>query len=231
MSGLWVTGTDTDVGKTVATCAVAATLRASGVNVGVMKPVASGGVYVGGQLVSTDAQQLQRAADVDDPLELINPICLQHPLAPAVAARIEATDIRWEPILEAYAELARRHDLVLIEGIGGLLVPLGPGFVLDLMQKIQLPMAIVARTALGTINHSLLTWSVARAHGLQMMGWIFNSLTPPTGDIAQMTSPGEVARLSGLASLGTLPFDERLARHVGAALNLTSLIQLTSIKI
>jgi dethiobiotin synthetase len=199
--GYFITGTDTGVGKTVVTCTLAAALRARGVDVGVMKPIASGGD------VSEDARLLKAAAQVDDSLELINPICLRQPLAPSVAARLEGRCVTWEPIRDAFRELTDRHEVLLVEGIGGLLVPLGPGSVVDLAHQLGLPLLIVARTNLGTINHSLLTWSVAQQHQLPVAGWIFNHPTAAPRGLAESSSPAEIVRLSGCASLGTLPYE------------------------
>ena len=195
--GLFVTGTDTGVGKTWVASMLAAGLRARGVDVGVMKPVAAGG--------REDALQLQAAAGVDDPLELINPICLDHPLAPSVAARLEGRRVTWRPLLTAFQQLSQQHACLVVEGVGGLLAPLGPGSVADLARLLGLPLVIVARTGLGTINHSLLTWSEARRRGLPVAGWIFTTLTPTPG-AADATSPDEIVRLSGAPNLGVVPY-------------------------
>jgi len=194
--GFFVTGTDTGVGKTLVACALAAGLRARGVNVGVMKPIASGG--------RDDAQDLRQAAQSNDPLELLNPICLRHPLAPSVAARLEHRRITWPPIVRAFRELSRRHELLIVEGVGGLLVPLGPGLVADLAAHLRLPLIIVARTSLGTINHSLLTCAEARRHQLAVAGWVFNTLSAAPS-LADRTSPAEIVRLSRVPNLGQLP--------------------------
>lgn len=207
--GLFITGTDTGVGKTVVACAIAAELRSRGINVGAMKPVATGG--------ADDAMQLKRAAQTDDPLELINPICLEQPLAPSVAARLEGRAVEWAPMLEAFHELCRRHECVIVEGIGGLLVPLGPGSVADLARQLQLPLIIVARTGLGTINHSLLTWSEAQRQGLHVAGWIFNTVTP-VSTLAVATSPAEIVRLTMRPSFGTLPYVPKTASDPQASL-------------
>ncbi len=207
--GFFITGTDTGVGKTVVTCTLASALAARGINVGVMKPVASGGTRrspSGDRLVSDDALRLQAASGVTDALALINPICFEHPLAPSVAARLEGAAVEWEPILAAFTELARRHEFLLVEGIGGLSVPLGPGLVADLAERLQLPLLIVARTSLGTINHSLLTEAFARARGLPIAGWVFNTPTAQRSGVAERTSPEEIVRLSGVPQCGTLPY-------------------------
>ena len=119
-TGIFITGTDTEIGKTVVAGGLAAALKAAGVNVGVMKPIASGGIERKGHLVSEDAIFLKGAAQVDDALDLINPICLRPPLAPSVAAAIEGVSIDLRQIDEAFAELCQRHEFIVVEGVGGL---------------------------------------------------------------------------------------------------------------
>ena len=207
-SGIFVTGTDTGVGKTVVACLVAAGLNARGIDVGVMKPVAAGG--------REDAELLQRAAQIDDPLDLINPVLLQRPLAPSIAARLEERIITWEPILAAFHELSRRHDYLVVEGVGGLLVPCGPGSIADLAQLLGLSLLVVARTSLGAINHSLLTWSEVQRRSLALAGWVFNTLTSST-TLADETGPDEIVRLSGAPCLGALPYVPAIRRGSAGA--------------
>ena len=195
--GIFITGTDTGVGKTLVACLLAAGLKARGINVGVMKPITTGG--------RDDALALKQASGVEDSLELINPVCFEHPLAPSVAARLEERPVTWELLLAAFQELSRRHEYLIVEGIGGLLVPLGPGSVAEFAGLLGLPLLMVARTSLGTINHSLLTSSAATRHHLSVAGWVFNTLTPTAG-LADDTSPTEIVRLSGVPCVGQIPY-------------------------
>ena len=175
-TGIFITGTDTEIGKTVVAGGVAAALKAGGVDVGVMKPIASGGVEHKGCIVSEDAIFLKHAAQVDDALDLINPICLRHPLAPSVAAEIEETSIDLRQIDEAFAELCQRHEFIVVEGVGGIAVPICENvFVADLAQRFQLPLLIVARPNLGTINHTVLTVEFARSYNLEICGIVLNA--------------------------------------------------------
>src|SRR5262247_1970348 len=154
MRSFLVTGTDTGVGKTLVAGGIAAALARRGIDVGVMKPFATGAIRVGGRLVSEDAQFLKKAAGVDDPLDLINPSCLQPPLAPAMAARIAKKPIDLDKVWAAWRTLKARHSTMIVEGVGGLLVPLVTGFtVADLARRWNLPLVIVTRPTLGTINH------------------------------------------------------------------------------
>jgi len=173
--GFFVTGTDTGVGKTVAACAIVRALRESGIDVGVMKPVETG-VEAGGPV---DALALQRAAACKDALDEICPLQFELPAAPTVAARHAAEDGRGrvdlERIHEAYDALASRHEAMVVEGAGGLLVPVDETIDMgDLAAALALPLVVVARTALGTMNHTLLTLNEIERRGLAFAGVIFS---------------------------------------------------------
>ena len=209
--GIFITGTDTEIGKTVITGGLAAALKAAGVDVGVMKPIASGGIEHKGQIVSEDAIFLKHAAQVDDALDLINPICLRHPLAPSVAAEIEGVSIDLRQIDDAFAELCQRHDFIVVEGIGGIAVPIHEDMlVANIAQRFQLPMLIVARPNLGTINHTVLTIEFARSYSLEICGIVLNASQEESKGLAEETNPKQLERLTHLPILGTVPFDERL---------------------
>jgi len=165
--GVFVTGTDTGVGKTFVSCALARGLRARGVDIGVMKP-AETGVGAAGPL---DAHTLREAACVDDALELVCPQAFAMPAAPTVAAAAEGRKVDLDAILDAAATLAARHEFLLIEGAGGLRVPLCDGLdMADFAARLGLPILLVARAALGTINHTLLSLEAAEQRGLECLG-------------------------------------------------------------
>src|SRR3989338_857173 len=215
--GLFVTGTDTGVGKTAVACALAAWGRAQGLRVGVMKPVATGGRWVrtAGRWVSHDALALAAAAGTNDPWSVISPICFQEPLAPATAARRAGAVIRLAPILCAFRAMHRRHDVVIVEGVGGLLVPLTPrATVATLARRIRLPLLVVSRPGLGTLNHTLLSLRLAAAERLRVAGVVFNEAARPDRSrfarISGSTNPGVVARAGGGPLAGVLPYRGRL---------------------
>ncbi|TLD42329.1 MAG: Dethiobiotin synthetase [Candidatus Jettenia ecosi] len=209
--GYFITGTDTGVGKTLITGGLAALYKNRGVNVGVMKPIATGCKRVDNHLVSEDAVFLKRSAEVEDDYELINPISFEQPLAPTVAARLSNTRIDLERVHTAFDTLSDRHDFLLVEGIGGLLVPIDQYyFVVDLANELELPLIVVCRPTLGTINHTLLTVSYAREHGLKIKGIIVNESVENEDDIAKKTNIDEIKRLTGLPLLGMIPFDKKL---------------------
>jgi dethiobiotin synthetase len=172
--GLFVTGTDTGVGKTVAACALVRGLLGAGVEVGVMKPIETG-VGSEGPL---DAQALREAAKSADSLDLICPQRFAMPAAPTVAARAEGREVELEALDDAIRELDVRHDFLVVEGAGGLLVPAARGLVMaDLAQRWRLPLVIVARASLGTINHTRLTIEAAKTRGLEICGLILSHTT------------------------------------------------------
>jgi len=209
--GYFITGTDTGVGKTLVTGGLAAVCKNQGMNVGVMKPVATGCKRVNNTLVSDDAVFLKFLAEVEDEYELINPISLEQPLAPTVAARLSNTKVDLEKIRTAYETLCERHDSLIVEGIGGLLVPINEYyFVVDLANEMELPLIVVCRPTLGTINHTLLTVSYAREHGLDVKGIIVNDSTGTCDNVVMKTNIDEIKRLTDLPILGIIPFDKRL---------------------
>lgn len=206
--GIFVTGTDTDAGKTVVIAGLAGAIKARGINTGVMKPVASGGIRKGKNFLSQDALFLAGSINSDDELELINPITLELPLSPLAASRLEKKEINLESIRRAYHKLRQRHDFLLVEGIGGLLVPIKKDyFVADMAAEMGLPIIIVARLNLGTINHTLLTVNEASRRGISIKGIIFNCAKNRDTGLAEKTNPDLIKELSGVPIIGTLPFD------------------------
>lgn len=201
---IFITGTDTGVGKTIASATVAMLLRKMGHKVGVMKPVTSGCIERDGKLISEDAELLCFAAGVP-----ITPDCtpylLRAPLAPSVSATQDGVRISFDVIKEAYERLAAEYDFVIVEGAGGLMVPLAGGLlVADLALYLGLPIAVVARPNLGTINHTLLTTFTARTLGLKVKGVIVNRY-PDAPDQAESYAPHMIDSLSGAQLLGLFP--------------------------
>lgn len=198
--GLFVTGTDTGVGKTLVAGALALAHRQTGRRVGVFKPIATGCRYlIGVGLVSGDAEFLAWAADTDYPLSTLNPVRYAAPLSPLAAARRTGQPIDFEALAGAFAAATRGRDLVLVEGIGGLLVPLTRTLtVLDLAEAMRLPLLIVARGALGTLNHTLLTVQAARSRGLAVAAIAINRYRPSSPDLSEEDNPAILADLTGL---------------------------------
>jgi len=169
MSGIFITGTDTGCGKTYVTALLAKYLIDQGINVGVMKPISTG------PKAEDDALYLKRALKLKDPLSLINPIHLKYPLAPLPAAKIENRNLKIETIFKAYKQLSKHQSLMIVEGIGGVLVPIKKNyFVADLIKDFDLPAIIVAKAGLGTINHTLLTIEALKSRKIEIAGVIIN---------------------------------------------------------
>jgi dethiobiotin synthetase len=202
--GIFVTGTDTGVGKTIVAATLARLLRMNGVSVGVMKPVTSGCRDVDGVPVSDDALLLAQAAGVEFSDD-IAPYRLREALAPAEAAKIDAVRIDFATIKAAYLRLAARYDYVIVEGAGGLMVPLAGGLLIaDLARELELPLLVVARPGLGTINHTVLTCFAAQQMGLQVAGVVINGM-PENPGRAEKGAPHQIGALCGASVLGVWP--------------------------
>lgn len=214
MSGLFITGTDTDVGKTVITGAIAAAFKARGLHVGVMKPLASGGVTDSlGRLVSEDATFLMQAAGIgESERHLINPLCLAPALTPAVAAKVSGITVDMPAIFEAYQVLDARYDPLLVEGVGGITAPLWEDYLLvDFMVALALPMIIVTRPNLGTINHTVLTVEYAHQRGLQVAGIIINGWNDAEVGILEKSNEDYMTRLTQVPILGKFPHSSAIS--------------------
>jgi adenosylmethionine-8-amino-7-oxononanoate aminotransferase len=194
---IFITGTDTGVGKTVVSFVLATLLKQIGIDVGIFKPV---------QCAGNDASFLKNRLNLDDPLNIINPIYLKHALSPATALRLEKKVFDKRKILKCFKELQKKHDVLIVEGAGGLLVPLKDNyFIKDLILELNLPTIIVARLGLGTINHTLLTVNLAKESGINVLGVILNQDTPGIRNLAQHSNPGVIKKLNCTPLLGILP--------------------------
>ncbi len=182
---IFVTGTGTEIGKTSVSCAIARYWAQRGLKVGVMKPIASGGMRrkpsksiesgEKGGLISEDAAALRAAARSKDPLSLINPVCFKHPLAPESAALLEHRTIDWKSVQTSFNLLKNQSERLLVEGVGGAAVPLDKNAdVTDLIKKFKLPVIVVAHSALGTLNHTLLTLKYLKTRNISVLGIVLN---------------------------------------------------------
>jgi dethiobiotin synthetase len=200
VSALFVTGTDTGVGKTFVSCALAAALHARGLRVGVMKPAETG---VGRE--PEDALALRVAAGDPTPLDDVCPYRLRAPLAPAVAARLEGVTIDVDRLVALARRRMQEMDVLLVEGAGGLLVPVaGRVTWVELAARLALPLLIVAANRLGTVNHCALTARVAAGAGLRVLGFVLSQPAPETDESAA-TNADTIAALTGLPILAELP--------------------------
>lgn len=193
LNGVFVTGTDTDCGKTVIAGGIARALLHKGFNVGVMKPIATWGDpkrEPGGRQrwISEDALHLRQAAATSDSLDLINPYCFKAAMAPWPASRLEKKTIDINRVMGVYRQLCQRHDFMVVEGVGGLMVPIKREFfVLDLIARMKLAAIVVANPDLGTLNHTLLTVNMLKREGIPLAGVIINNYRGKTR--AEQTNP------------------------------------------
>ncbi len=200
---IFITGTDTDVGKTVVTAGLAAYFQNKGKKTAVFKPVQSGAETEQGKLVAPDLKFVEKINPNVSTLATYN---LKHPVAPSLAAELENVKISTDKILKDYSTLASQHDVVLIEGAGGIMAPIyRDSLVIDLIKKINVPLLIVARPNLGTINHTLLTINAAKQYNIRVLGLIVSNYPQATDDIAIKTAPGIIEDLSGIKVLGCIP--------------------------
>ena len=217
--GLFVTGTDTDVGKTLVAGAIARCLRRRGLQVAVFKPAASDCRRYRGQLVSADAEFLAACADSPHALSDIAPLRYAAALAPNVAAQREGRPVDVEAMLDAYRRIVDGADVVIVEGVGGLLCPISDElWVAHLARMTALPLVVVARAGLGTINHTLLTLHAARSAGLVVAGVVINRYPPEllvdaqqgvtaggAADLSVLTNPHQIAARGRTGILAIVP--------------------------
>lgn len=208
---IFIAGTDTGVGKTLVAGAMAAALAHKGFRTGVMKPVSCGG--------REDAEFLIRCTGAWEDIDTVNPICLGAPLSPNVAAKLERKKIDPRKIVLALKELEKKYDVLVIEGCGGLLVPITKGlYVIDLIRLMKAETILVSRAGLGTINHSLLSLEALKHRGIRPLGVIFNRLTGGRPGLAEKTNPRVISTLGKVPSLGVFPYlRTRKPQDLGAA--------------
>lgn len=205
MRNIFVTGTDTGVGKTVIAASLAAYLSVNrGLDVGVMKPFESG-IDAAGERHAGDAWMLKEASGSPDEMGEINPYVFKAPLAPEAAARLEKRTVDMKFVTALYRRLEDRHDVVVVEGAGGLLVPIAAGyFYADLIRAWKAPVVIVSRLTLGTINHTLLTNRYLGSIGVKVVGVVLNDTLGERDDAAE-TNPAMLEKYLDVPLLGVFP--------------------------
>jgi dethiobiotin synthetase len=202
--GYFITGTDTGVGKTLIACSLLRAFAARGFKTVGMKPVASGAVAGGKGLVHDDVERLIAAGNLTAPREHVNPYCFAPPIAPHIAAAEAGVKIDMDHIGRCFNALTERADVVIVEGVGGFRVPLGPGAdTAQLAARLALPVVLVVGMRLGCLNHALLTAEAIAGRGLVLAGWVANHLDP------QMIAADENVR--ALETLITAPLLARIA--------------------
>jgi len=207
--GLFITGTDTGVGKTLIAGAIARILAETGIKVGVFKPIATGCHRGWDGLTSYDTEFLAGCANSEMTLSTINPISFLTRSAPIISAAYDKSEINFDKIATAYEKICQDSDIVIIEGIGGVRAPLTVEFdLLDLAVEFNLPVVIVARLNQGTINHTLMTIDCVRAAKLKIAGIVINGYDGTKAATAEDTVEQVIAQCGGVKILSVVPFDE-----------------------
>jgi dethiobiotin synthetase len=215
--GFFVTGIDTGVGKTIITAALIKSAHILGFKACGIKPIETGckreefkvqssKFKVKDMLIPADGTFLREITGTGESIDLITPVRFENPLAPFPASEIEDKPIDLDKIKTAYKELSNKYDIIIVEGIGGLLVPIKREyFVIDLAKDFGLPIIVVSKPGLGTINHTMLTVNYAIKEGLTVAGIVINYCQPPERTLAENTNPDIIRRLSPVPVIGIFP--------------------------
>ncbi len=204
LDSLFVSGTDTDVGKTYITAGLGVTLRKMGIDVGVMKPFAAGTPQKKGYK-SEDVVILSRAAQACDPEKLVNPQFFPIPASPYTAWKNLKIKPKINLVLSSFKKLSKLHSMLLVEGMGGVMTPiLKDYFVTDLIQDMKIPTVIVTRTKIGTVNHTLMTVRMCQKYKIPITGIIINDFDSDGYQVKELTR--DLKNLTGVPILGSIPF-------------------------
>lgn len=229
MKAYFITGTDTGVGKTVITAGLAGSMRKLGVNVGVMKPIASGIPQKIG-FKSLDATILADASRTKDSEDLINPMFLPIPTSPYDATKLLSLPIDMPLILTKFTKLLSTHDVLLVEGIGGMMTPITKNFfVADMIKAMSIETIIVTRATLGTLNHTMMTYQMCKDYNIKIKGLVINNFDEK-GTAAEKNAPVTLHEITGLDILGVVPFIkdynkiDTMIEMVGKKIDVKSLI-------
>ena len=212
MNGYFITGTDTDVGKTVVTACLATLFKSQGVDVGVMKPIETGVDPGCSSAANSDAKFLMEITGNTDQEEEVCPCRLKIPASPHQASQMVGKKIQTSTLITKFKILQSRHDMMLVEGVGGLLVPITPSYdISDLALETALPLIIVSRLRIGTLNHTLLTINAAKQKGLKIKGVILNNQEGRGLSDVEEQQGKLIKELSEIPILGICPYLEDLS--------------------
>ena len=205
MNSFFVTGTDTDVGKTCVSAALAKHFRDNDVDVGVMKPFASG-YKATPDSVSADVENLMKYSGVNDSIDLVNPYYFEIPTSPYDASKQLNLEIDISKVIESYNQLSSIHDIVIVEGIGGIMTPISRNyFVSDLISDLQLSSFIVTGSKIGAVNHFMLTYEHARQKNLNLKGFLINQNVSDGYELSNLKH--QIFGLTGKKVFGAIPFN------------------------
>ena len=229
MNAYFITGTDTGVGKTSITAGLAGSMRKIGVDVGIMKPIATGYPNKTG-FKSSDVTKLVEAASVKDSENIINPVFLPLPTSPYDATKLLELSVDMSLIFEQFKKLLSLHEMLLVEGIGGVMTPITKNFfVADMIKKMEIDTIIITRATIGTLNHTVMTCKMCKDYGIKIRGLVINNFDDK-GTPAEKNAPSTIYELTGIPILGTIPFIKdlnnitKLIEHVEKNIDVKSLI-------
>ncbi len=208
MKSLFITGTDTDVGKTYITAGLAVTFRKMGIDVGVMKPFAAGAAQKKGYK-SEDIVILSKAAQACDPENLVNPQFFPIPASPYTAWKNLKTKPKISTILSSFKKLSKLHDVLLVEGMGGIMTPiLKDYYITNLIKEMKIPTVIVTRNRIGTVNHTIMTCKMCEKYKIPVKGIIINNFDDgyPVTELKR-----DLQNLTGIKVLGSIPFIKNMS--------------------
>jgi dethiobiotin synthetase len=210
MNGIFITGTDTGIGKTFVTAYLTGILQRSGVKAVPYKPIQSGGRRENGELIAEDIEIYQQAAQLPYRQEELCTYCLEPPVSPHLAARISGVEIEKDRMIHHYHKLQKENEVVIVEGAGGLAVPLaenedGVYLTKDFIKELNIPIIIVTHPFLGTINHSILTAEYAMKNGISVLGFVVNKM-PRADSLMEQDNLRMLKLLSGVPVIGKIPY-------------------------
>jgi dethiobiotin synthetase len=227
MKSMFITGTDTDVGKTYVTAGLAVTLRKMDVDVGIMKPFAAGKAQKKGYK-SEDVEILSKAAQVCESESLVNPQFFAMAASPYTASRSLKVKVKKTAVLSSFKKLSKLHKMLLVEGMGGIMTPILKNyFITDLIKEMKLPAVIVTRTKVGTVNHTIMTIKMCQKYKIPIKGIIINNFD--SDGYAVKSLKRDLQSLTGIPILGTIPYiddlsDESLYKTFKKNIDMKSLI-------
>ena len=208
MKSLFIAGTDTDVGKTYIAAGLAVAFRKMGIDVGVMKPFAAGRAEKKGYK-SEDIVILSRAAKACDPEKLVNPQFFKIPASPYTAWKTLKTKPKISTILSSFKKLTKLHDMILVEGMGGIMTPILKNYyITNLIKEMKIPTVIVTRSKIGTVNHTIMTCKMCEKYKIPVKGIIINNFDDgyPIPELKR-----DLQNLTGIKVLGSIPFIKNLS--------------------
>ncbi len=206
MKSLFVTGSDTDVGKTCVTASIVKNLRDMDIDVGVMKPFASG-YKKNSNSISQDVEILMKYSGSHDPIDLVNPYFFEIPTSPYDASKILARKTNLQKVIDAYDKLLLSHDLVIVEGIGGLMTPITQNyFVSNLISELDIDTIIVMGSKLGTVNHAMLTYEHCKQMHLKLKGFVINQTEPNGYELSNLKQ--QIMELTNQTVYCTIPYQK-----------------------